>query len=111
MIGQFSYVKAVHSLADTLNQVLLYIGVKRSAQGPDKEHPYGPFSSLKFHSNRFLGHGLERNIYALVIYLPFNNSPTTRYLLWESFSWEVDFLCTFQVDKNLTIDITELPLF
>ena len=33
--------EGIHSLADTANQSLLYIGIKRSSIGPDKEHPYG----------------------------------------------------------------------
>lgn len=33
--------EAIHSLADCANQVLLLIGMKRSKQAPDEEHPMG----------------------------------------------------------------------
>ncbi|OJY23129.1 MAG: hypothetical protein BGO98_46680 [Myxococcales bacterium 68-20] len=33
--------EAIHSLADTGNQVLLFVGLRRSARQPDREHHYG----------------------------------------------------------------------
>ena len=33
--------EAIHSTADTANQSLLLLGLKRSARGPDAAHPYG----------------------------------------------------------------------
>ncbi len=33
--------EAVHSVADTINQVLLYVSIHLSERGPDREHPYG----------------------------------------------------------------------
>jgi zinc transporter 9 len=33
--------EAIHSVADTANQSLLLLGLKRSEQGPDASHPYG----------------------------------------------------------------------
>ncbi len=33
--------EAIHSLADVGNQTLLWIGLKRSQQGPSKQHPFG----------------------------------------------------------------------
>lgn len=33
--------EAIHSYADTGNQVLLYLGLKQSQRAPDKEHPLG----------------------------------------------------------------------
>lgn len=33
--------EAIHSLADTANQFLLWIGLKRSRIGPSKQYPYG----------------------------------------------------------------------
>jgi len=33
--------EAYHSFSDTINQVLLLIGISRSAKAPDKRHPYG----------------------------------------------------------------------
>ncbi|OLS22633.1 MAG: Ferrous-iron efflux pump FieF [Candidatus Heimdallarchaeota archaeon LC_3] len=36
-----------HSLSDTINQVLLVIGIKRSERKPDKRHPFG-YSQAQF---------------------------------------------------------------
>jgi len=33
--------EAIHSYADTVNQVLLFLGLKQSARPPDDEHPLG----------------------------------------------------------------------
>jgi len=33
--------EAVHSLADTFNQILLFVGIQRSKQGPSKYYPWG----------------------------------------------------------------------
>ena len=44
--------EAIHSLADTANQSLLVIGVRRSVKKPDEEYPYG--------------YGKERFIWALI---------------------------------------------
>jgi cation diffusion facilitator family transporter len=47
--------ETAHSIADSLNQILLYIGIRRSVQPPSERHP--------------LGHGKERYFWALVVAL------------------------------------------
>ena len=47
--------ETAHSIADSLNQILLYVGLRRSAQGPTARHP--------------LGHGKEGYFWALVVAL------------------------------------------
>ena len=47
--------ETAHSIADSLNQILLYVGIRRSVQPPTKKHP--------------LGHGKERYFWALVVAL------------------------------------------
>ncbi len=42
--------EAVHSLADSLNQVFLLIGIKRGRREPDNLHPFGFASELYFWS-------------------------------------------------------------
>ena len=42
------FAEAIHSLSDTLNQVILYIGVRKSIQKPNELHPYG------YHSARYI---------------------------------------------------------
>ena len=33
--------ETTHSIADTLNEVLLYVGVRRGARPADERHPFG----------------------------------------------------------------------
>ncbi|HUQ42044.1 MAG TPA: cation diffusion facilitator family transporter [Candidatus Limnocylindrales bacterium] len=47
--------ETAHSIADSLNQMLLYVGIRRSVQPPSERHP--------------LGHGRERYFWALVVAL------------------------------------------
>lgn len=42
--------EAIHSAADTLNQVLLLVGIKRGKRAPDSLHPFGFSSELYFWS-------------------------------------------------------------
>ena len=42
--------EAIHSVADTLNQVFLLIGIKRGRREPDAIHPFGFSSELYFWS-------------------------------------------------------------
>src|SRR5688572_6429568 len=35
------FAEACHSLADSANQVFLFIGMRRSARPPDADHPFG----------------------------------------------------------------------
>lgn len=35
------FAEAVHSLADTANQLILAVGIRKSLQGPTADHPYG----------------------------------------------------------------------
>jgi cation diffusion facilitator family transporter len=42
--------EAFHSTADTGNEILLWIGIKRSARGPDALHPFGHGKVLYFWS-------------------------------------------------------------
>ncbi len=47
--------ETAHSIADSLNQILLYVGIQRSVAPPTERHP--------------LGHGKERYFWALVVAL------------------------------------------
>ena len=47
--------ETAHSIADSINQILLYVGIRRSVQPPTNKHP--------------LGHGKERYFWALIVAL------------------------------------------
>ena len=47
--------ETAHSIADSINQILLYVGIRRSVQPPTDKHP--------------LGHGKERYFWALIVAL------------------------------------------
>jgi cation diffusion facilitator family transporter len=47
--------ETAHSIADSVNQILLYVGIRRSVQPPTEKHP--------------LGHGKERYFWALIVAL------------------------------------------
>jgi cation diffusion facilitator family transporter len=47
--------ETAHSVADSVNQILLYVGIRRSVQPPTEKHP--------------LGHGKERYFWALIVAL------------------------------------------
>ncbi|HLP57219.1 MAG TPA: cation transporter, partial [Candidatus Deferrimicrobium sp.] len=42
--------EAIHSLADTFNQVLLLVGIKKGQREPDSLHPFGFSGELYFWS-------------------------------------------------------------
>ena len=42
--------EAMHSTADTGNELLLLVGMKRSSRPPDELHPYGHGKALYFYS-------------------------------------------------------------
>jgi cation diffusion facilitator family transporter len=47
--------ETAHSIADSVNQILLYVGIRRSVRPPSERHP--------------LGHGKERYFWALIVAL------------------------------------------
>lgn len=44
--------EAIHSTADTLNQVLLFVGLKKAAKKADELHPFGFSGEAYFWSDR-----------------------------------------------------------
>ncbi|PRP84360.1 hypothetical protein PROFUN_08225 [Planoprotostelium fungivorum] len=57
--------EAIHSVADTTNQILLYVGIRSSLKAPTKDHPYGygpeqfVWALISAVSVFFLGSGLS----------------------------------------------------
>ncbi|XP_018329901.1 zinc transporter 9 [Agrilus planipennis] len=49
--------ECVHSLADTINQIILVYGIQKSVQTADSEHPYG-YSKMKYISSLISGVGI-----------------------------------------------------
>jgi len=42
--------EAIHSFADTTNQILLFVGLKRAKRPPDEKHPLGYGKTIYFWS-------------------------------------------------------------
>lgn len=48
------FAEAIHSLADTINQIILAYGIYKSTQMADSNHPYG-YSNMKYVSSLISG--------------------------------------------------------
>jgi cation diffusion facilitator family transporter len=66
--------ETAHSIADSVNQILLYVGIRRSVQPPTAKHP--------------LGHGKERYFWALIValFLFFGGGLFSIYEAYERFT-------------------------
>ena len=66
--------ETAHSIADSVNQILLYVGIRRSVQPPSDKHP--------------LGHGKERYFWALIValFLFFGGGIFSIYEAYERFT-------------------------
>jgi len=66
--------ETAHSIADSVNQILLYVGIRRSVQPASEKHP--------------LGHGKERYFWALVValFLFFGGGIFSIYEAYERFT-------------------------
>lgn len=51
------FAEAIHSMADTCNQLILYFGIRKSIQQPDEEHPYG-YHSAQYIASLISGVGI-----------------------------------------------------
>lgn len=51
------FAEAIHSLADTINQLILYFGIRKSIQRPNAEHPYG-YHSAQYIASLISGVGI-----------------------------------------------------
>lgn len=51
------FAESIHSLADTLNQLILAYGIHKSTQTADSDHPYG-YSNMKYVSSLISGVGI-----------------------------------------------------
>ncbi|XP_072857293.2 proton-coupled zinc antiporter SLC30A9, mitochondrial isoform X2 [Pogona vitticeps] len=49
--------EAIHSLADTCNQILLAVGISQSVRTPDPSHPYG-FTNMRYIASLISGVGI-----------------------------------------------------
>jgi len=66
--------ETAHSIADSVNQILLYVGIRRSVHPPSDKHP--------------LGHGKERYFWALIValFLFFGGGIFSIYEAYERFT-------------------------
>uniref|UniRef100_A0A1L8DDJ5 Proton-coupled zinc antiporter SLC30A9, mitochondrial n=1 Tax=Nyssomyia neivai TaxID=330878 RepID=A0A1L8DDJ5_9DIPT len=51
------FAECIHSLADTINQLILAFGIHKSNQIPDSDHPYG-YANMKYVSSLISGVGI-----------------------------------------------------
>ena len=51
------FAECIHSLADTINQLILAYGIHKSTQIPDPDHPYG-YSNMRYVSSLISGVGI-----------------------------------------------------
>lgn len=51
------FAESIHSLADTINQLILAYGIHKSTQMADSDHPYG-YSNMKYVSSLISGVGI-----------------------------------------------------
>ena len=72
--------EAFHSTADTGNELLLLLGMKRSARPPDELHPFGHGKALYFYSLLVAVYifGFGGGLVVAVIVLRFGGGPGFR---------------------------------
>lgn len=51
------FAECIHSLADTMNQLILAFGIYKSVQRPNQDHPYG-YTNMKYVSSLISGVGI-----------------------------------------------------
>lgn len=51
------FAECIHSLADTMNQLILAYGIHKSVQKPNRDHPYG-YTNMKYVSSLISGVGI-----------------------------------------------------
>lgn len=51
------FAESIHSLADTINQLILAYGIHKSTQTADSDHPYG-YANMKYVSSLISGVGI-----------------------------------------------------
>lgn len=51
------FAECIHSLADTINQLILAFGIHKSTQIADSDHPYG-YANMKYVSSLISGVGI-----------------------------------------------------
>ncbi len=78
------FAECIHSLADTMNQLILAYGIHKSVQRPNADHPYG-YSNMKYVSSLISGVGIFCVGTGLSVYHGITGllTPTTV----ESFYW------------------------
>lgn len=82
--------EAIHSVVDTLNEILLLYGIKKSQQSPNAQHPFGYGRELYFWafivSLMVFALGAVVSIYQGVQHVRYPEemlSPNLNYIVWE----------------------------
>lgn len=92
--------ESIHSLADTINQLILAFGIHKSVQRADSDHPYG-YTNMKYVSSLISGVGIFCVGTGLSIYHGVTGllQPSDM----ESFYWAFFVLCGSLVSEGATL--------
>jgi len=103
--------ETIHSLADTANQILLYVGLKQSKHGPTEEHPWG-YGNARYLWNLisamgifFIGFGVTtyHGVHSLLNLGEYTNPDLTIPLIVLAFAFVVEGYVLFVAYKSVKI--------
>lgn len=98
------FAEAVHSLADTANQLILAVGIRKSLQGPTADHPYG-YHPMRYIAPLISGVGIFCVGCGLSIYHGFEALFTTKPELFISPMWAYGILGFSLLTESTTLII------
>lgn len=98
------FAEAVHSLADTANQLILAVGIRKSLQGPTADHPYG-YHPMRYIAPLISGVGIFCVGCGLSIYHGLEALFTTKPELFISPMWAYGILTFSLLSESTTLVI------
>lgn len=98
------FAESIHSLADTANQLILAVGIKKSLKGPTADHPYG-YHPMRFIAPLISGVGIFCVGCGLSIYHGFEALMTNKPELFISPMWAYGILTFSLLSETTTLII------
>ncbi len=111
--------ETIHSLADTANQILLYIGLRQSNHGPTQEHPWG-YGNARYLWNLisatgifFIGFGVTtyHGVHSLLNLQPYQNPDLTIPILILAYAFVVEGYVLYVAYKAVKVKKGKKSLF